>query len=91
VVTGTPTFRWQDDSSEDRYELELYSALGDLVWTDRAIAGVSGSSTVERLYAGPALIPGMIYQFRVTSFRDRRGTASAISRSEDLRGVFSYE
>jgi len=35
--------------------------------------------------------PGMIYQFRVTSFRDRRGSAVAISRSEDLRGVFSYE
>jgi hypothetical protein len=33
----------------------------------------------------------MIYQFRVTSFRDRRGTPTAISRSEDLRGVFSYE
>jgi hypothetical protein len=91
VVSGTPVFRWADDSSEDRYELELYSALGDLVWSDRAIAGVSGSRTVERTYAGPALTRGMIYQFRVTSFRDRRGTATAISRSEDLRGVFSYD
>lgn len=91
AVSGTPVFRWADDSSEDRYELELYSALGDLIWSDRAIPGVSGSSTVERTYAGPALTPGMIYQFRVTSFRDRRGTATAISRSEDLRGVFSYE
>jgi hypothetical protein len=32
----------------------------------------------------------MIYQFRVTSFRDQRGEATAISRSEDLRGVFEY-
>jgi hypothetical protein len=91
VVSGTPVFRWADDSSEDRYELELYSALGDLVWSDRAIAGVSGSSTVELTYAGPALTRGMIYQFRVTSFRDRHGSAIAISRSEDLRGVFSYD
>jgi hypothetical protein len=91
LVSGTPTFRWADDSSEDRYELELYSALGDLIWSDRSIPSVNGSSTVERAYAGPALTPGMIYQFRVTSFRDRRGTVTAISRSEDLRGVFSYE
>jgi hypothetical protein len=91
AVSGAPVFRWSDDSSEDRYELELYSALGDLVWSDRAVPGVSGSSTVEHTYAGPALVPGMIYQFRVTSFRDRRGTPTAISRSEDLRGVFSYE
>ena len=91
AVSGAPVFRWADDSSEDRYELELYSALGDLVWSDRAIPGVSGSSTVERTYDGPALSPGMIYQFRVTSFRDKRGTPTAISRSEDLRGVFSYE
>jgi hypothetical protein len=91
VVPGTPTFRWADDSSEDRYEIELYSALGDLIWADRAVAGVSGSATVEHPYAGPALVSGMVYQFRVTSFHDRRGTATAISRSEDLRGVFSYE
>jgi len=91
VVRGTPTFRWADDSSEDRYELELYSALGDLIWADRAVPGVSGSATVEHPYAGPPLVSGMVYQFRVTSFRDRRGSATAISRSEDLRGAFSYE
>ena len=56
VVSGTPVFRWADDSSEDRYELEVYSALGDLVWADRAVPGVSGSATVEHSYAGPALL-----------------------------------
>jgi hypothetical protein len=89
-VTGQPVFTWADDSSEDRYELELYTALGDLVWEDRAVPSVSGSATVELPYTGSALIPGMIYQFRVTSFRDARGEATAISRSEDLRGVFEY-
>jgi hypothetical protein len=91
VVSGTPVFRWADDSSEDRYELELYSALGDLVWFDRAIPGASGVGTVELSYGGPALLPGMIYQFRVTSIRDRREGPTPITRSEDLRGVFSYE
>lgn len=91
AVSAAPVFRWADDSSEDRYELELYSALGDLVWADRAVPSVSGSETVSHTYDGPALLPGMIYQFRVTSFRDHRGSPAAISRSEDLRGVFSYE
>jgi hypothetical protein len=88
-LSGPPTFSWADDSSEDRYELELYTALGDLVWEQRAVPSGRGGS-VELSYAGPALVPGMVYQFRVTSFRDRSGVATAISKSEDLRGVFEY-
>ncbi len=34
--------------------------------------------------AGPALVPGMYYQFRATSIK----AGIAISRTEDLRGVF---
>jgi hypothetical protein len=91
-AVGAPvTFSWADDSSEDRYELELYTALGDLVWEDRAINGVSGSANVDLAYSGPALVPGMVYQFRVTSFRDGQGEPTAISRSEDLRGVFEFQ
>jgi hypothetical protein len=88
-VSGTPTFSWTDDSSEDRYELELYTALGDLVWEQRAVPSGRGAA-VELPYAGPALVAGMVYQFRVTSFRDRSGVVTAISKSEDLRGVFEY-
>jgi len=88
-VSGLPTFSWADDSSEDRYELELYTALGELVWEQRAIPSGRGAS-VDLSYAGPALVAGMIYQFRVTSFRDGRGESTAISKSEDLRGVFEY-
>jgi hypothetical protein len=84
-----PTFRWSDDSSEDRYEIELYTALGDLVWEQRAVPSGRGES-VELAYAGPTLVAGMVYQFRVTSFRDRNGVTTAISKSEDLRGVFEY-
>lgn len=90
VVTAPVVFTWADDSSEDRYELELYTALGDLVWENRAVPSVSGSATVELDYSGPALVPGMIYQFRVTSFREQQNSDTAISRSEDLRGVFEY-
>jgi hypothetical protein len=89
-VSGAVTFSWVDDSSEDRYELELYTALGDLVWEQRAILPGRGGANVELPYDGPELLPGMVYQFRVTSFRDRNGVTTAISRSEDLRGVFEY-
>jgi hypothetical protein len=89
IVSGPVTFSWSDDSSEDRYELELYTALGDLVWEQRAIPSGHGAQ-VDLGYTGPALVAGMVYQFRVTSFRDRSGVTTAISKSEDLRGVFEF-
>jgi len=90
-VSGAVTFSWVNDSSEDRYELELYTALGDLVWEQRAILPSNGGDDMELAYDGPALTPGMVYQFRVTAFRDdSRGGSTAISKSEDLRGVFEW-
>lgn len=89
-VSGDLRFVWVDDSSEDRYELELFTALGDLVWEQRSVVAGTGGGSVEVAYTGPELTSGMLYQFRVTSFRDRNGDATAISRSEDLRGVFEY-
>src|SRR5690606_6756491 len=53
AVTGTPTFVFADDSSEDHYELVVYDAFGNLVWEDTAIPSVSGSATVEVAYGGP--------------------------------------
>lgn len=89
-VLTAPTFAWADDSSEDRYELVVFDALGNLVWEDREIPGQSGGNRVELPYGGPALEQGMYYQFRVTSFRDNPQGSSAISRTEDLRGVFVF-
>jgi hypothetical protein len=83
-VTGTPVFSWVDDSGEDRYQIEVFDTFGEMIWSDPAIPGSSGSDP-EVVYAGPALEPGMYYQFRVTSFdvNDR-----PLSRTEDLKGVF---
>jgi len=88
VVTGTPTFIWNDDSGEDHYEVVVFDAFGTKVWEDLAVPGVSGSKTVEVSYGGPALTPNVIYQFRATSIKNG---GSAISRTEDLRGVFLYQ
>jgi len=89
VVDAMPVFTWADDSSEDGYDVVVYNALGELVW-ETTVPGVSGSDQVELTYGGPALEPGMYYQFRVTSWRDQGGGGEAlnISRTEDLRGVF---
>jgi hypothetical protein len=86
-VSGTPTFVWADDSGEDHYEVRLFDAFGNMVWEDKAVPGVSGSRSVSESYGGPALTPGLLYQFRATSIK-RGGTA--ISTTEDLRGTFLY-
>jgi hypothetical protein len=92
AVTGNVTLTWEDDASEDTYEVVVFNALGQVVWCHsdqlQDCAGgnlppVSGTSTASIAYDGP-LEPGMYYQFRATSWR---GT-SAISSTEDLRGVF---
>ena len=85
----TPTFTWADDSSEDGYTIRVFDAFGTLIW-ETEIGSVSGGATVSLEYAGPALEPGMFYQFRVTSFRERSGSRSAISATEDLKGVFYF-
>jgi hypothetical protein len=89
-VTGNPTFVFDDDSSEDRYEVIVHDALGNEIWRDDQVPGVSGSSTVSVDYGGEALTPGMYYRFVATSWKDGNPAPSAISRTEDLRGVFVY-
>ena len=89
VSTPTPVFEWHDDSSEEGYEIRVFDALGNEIWSDE-IGPVSGSPTVSHTYAGPALDPGMFYQFRATSFREKTGQRTAISTTEDLKGVFQY-
>jgi len=86
-VAGTPTFIWRDDSGEDHYEIQIFEVQGALVWESTEIPGVSGRQNVSVDYAGPPLISGSLYQFRATSIA--LGGA-AISRTEDLRGTFTY-
>jgi hypothetical protein len=88
IVTGTPVFKWRDDSSEDRYEVQVFNALGEKIWEDLNVPSFSGAPHVAQVtYAGPALEPGMIYQFRATSM----AKGVPISQTEDLRGTFRYQ
>jgi hypothetical protein len=86
AVTGAPTFKWADDSSEDLYTVEVFDSFGQRIWM-ATTPGVSGG-TPSLAYAGPALSPGMYYQWRVTSSKKATTTPCELSRSEDLRGVF---
>jgi hypothetical protein len=83
AVTGAPTFSWADDSSEASYEIEVIDAFGTVIW-EETIPGASGEDP-SLAYGGPALQPGMYYQFRVTSLAND-GVPRA--RTEDLAGVF---
>jgi len=88
AVTEAPTLEWEDDSSEDWYEVRVYDAFGAEVWSALDVPGVSGSGTVTVDYDGP-LEDGMYYQFRVSSWRQPgNGEAAPISTTEDLKGVF---
>jgi hypothetical protein len=83
-VSGTPTFIFADDSSEDSYIVRVFDGFGALIWENAMVPGVSGSDTVEVPYQGPALVPGAYYQFRAISVKKK----VALSATEDLRGVF---
>lgn len=88
AVTSAPTLTWADDSSEDYYEVRVFDAFGELVWSELDVPSVSGNDTVSVEYEGP-LDAGMYYQFRVQSWRQPgNGAAAPISATEDLRGVF---
>jgi len=86
-VRRNPTFVFADDSSEDYYIVRVFDGFGAMVWENAMVPGVSGSKTVEVPYEGPPLARGGYYQFRAVSARDKGG-GSAISATEDLRGVF---
>lgn len=84
AVEEPVTFIFEDDSSEDGYLVIVFNAFGDEVWRNDTVPSVSGSATVEVPYEGPALVPGMYYQFRAWSIKD----GDPISTTEDLLGVF---
>ncbi len=87
IVSGTPTFTWEDDSSEDEYRVQVFDALGNQTWETTGNFDPGGGAPASVAYGGPALESGMIYQFRATSIKN----GTPISSTEDLKGVFLYQ
>ncbi len=85
ITNPTPTFTWEDDSSEDNYDVVVLDTFGNEIWST-SILGTSGTNP-SVVYAGPALESGMYYQFRATSSK----SGCELSQTEDLRGVFYLE
>jgi hypothetical protein len=87
AVSGTFDLSWEDDSSEDTYDLTVFDALGAVTWEQAGIVGPGGGDDVAVPYMGPTLAPGMFYQFRAVSIKD----GVPISATEDLKGVFTSQ
>jgi hypothetical protein len=85
VTSPNPVLSWEDDSSEDNYDIVVFDTFGNIVW-ETSIAGTSGSNPSVP-YNGDPLESGMYYQFRATSTKQ----ACELSQTEDLKGVFYLE
>lgn len=91
VVAGPVVLSWADDSSEDGYELRVYDAFGTLVHSNEQIPRVSGGAAVTYTLDATSFTKGMLYQFRVWSFRNRQVGKTYIAATEDLKGVFQIK
>ncbi|MFL5344005.1 MAG: hypothetical protein ACJ8AT_04395 [Hyalangium sp.] len=87
VVTGTPKFTWKPYSSAKSYELRVFDSQGTNVWENLSVTP-STSGDVSVTYGGPALTPGLIYQWRATA---KGNAGNPISNTEELRGLFSVQ
>lgn len=79
------SFAWKSESGADHYEVALFDQAGKLIWQGQVL-DPPGVLEVSLPYTGPALGSGAKYQFRVTAYTS---SAAPITRSEDLRGVFT--
>lgn len=86
VTTPTPTFTWEDDSSEDQYDVTLFDTFGNIIWT-KTIAGTSGTTPSVTYDGATTLETGMYYQFKAVSSK----SGCELSQTEDLKGVFYIE
>jgi hypothetical protein len=90
LVTGTPKFSWKPYSSAKSYEVRVFDSQGTKMWENLAVSSDArnGAGNVEVAYAGPALAPGLIYQWRATA---KGNAGNPISNTEELRGLFSVQ
>jgi hypothetical protein len=85
-VTGTPRFTWKPYSSSQAYDVSVFDSFGNEVWKMRKAAVTGSDNTLD--YAGTALVPGNVYQWRVTALGN---SLTPKSLSEDLRGLFRVQ
>jgi hypothetical protein len=88
-VVGTPKFTWKPYSSARSYELRVFDSQGTTVWENLAVSDVKNAEgNIEVTYGGPALTPGIVYQWRATA---KGNAGNPISLTEELRGLFTVQ
>ena len=87
VAPAPPTFTWQAYPSTRTYDLTLFDAMGNTVWT-KTVTAVTGQNNAATYDGATALGSGKVYQWRALA----KGTAgNPISQTEELRGVFRVQ
>ncbi len=88
-VSAAPTFSWKPYSSAKTYGLVVFSALGVKIWENLSVLDAKNAEgNIALPYSGPALKPGVVYQWRVIA----KGNAqNPISMTEDLKGLFQIK
>ncbi|HYX90979.1 MAG TPA: hypothetical protein VE782_05425 [Myxococcaceae bacterium] len=93
-TSATPTFTWQAYPQADTYDVLVFDAFGNEVWSALSLT-LGSSGNIEVPYSGStALQSGKIYQWRAVARAAATPSGQGgqpISQTEDLRGVFQVE
>lgn len=98
-LSATPTFSWVSDSSYSSagyFALELVDESSNTIWggfdaaTLAPLVTVPNVAPLSKLYDGPALTPGRLYQLRVYALKNDTVVPyyTVLSASETLDGLF---
>src|SRR5216683_4414905 len=87
LTAAQPTFIWQAYPSARTYDLTLFDATGNTVWT-KTVTAVTGQNNSATYDGATLLISGGFYQWRALA---KGNVGNPISQTEELRGVFRVQ
>jgi hypothetical protein len=87
LTAAQPTFTWQAYPSARTYDLTLFDAMGNTVWT-KTVTAVTGQNNAATYDGAMPLVSGRIYQWRALA---KGNAGNPISQTEELRGVFRVQ
>lgn len=92
-LTERPTLEWTSGShsNSDWYDIQVFDAFGNIVFEHHDFAHHGGADQEFELEYDGEFEEGMYYQFRVTAFRGDGASATPVSSTEFLRGVFYHQ
>ncbi len=82
-----PTFTWQAYPSARTYDLTMFDAMGNIIWT-MTVTAVTGQNNAATYNGATTLSSGKVYQWRAVA---KGNAGNPISQTEELRGVFRVQ